>query len=584
MRRKFFYNIFLGIALFLAACTTGSTPDQTPTERQVEAEPIHVRVLAFNDFHGALQGPVSTVVVDGEAVDAGGVAYLAAHIEAESEGAEHVIVVAAGDLIGASPLISALFHDEPTIEALGLAGLEISSVGNHEFDDGVQELLRIAQGGCHAEQGCREGYEYEGAIFTYLAANVFYRDTGESILPPYEIREFGGVRVAFVGMTLEDTPSVVVPSAISSVRFEQEVATLSKLMPRLEEEEVDSVILLIHEGGHPTKEQESLDDCGDLDGPIVGIAEEIDPSVAVLVSAHTHQAYICEFGGKLVTSAMSKGRVLTVIDLEFDATSGEMLRRKARQKAITHDIEPKAEVVKLVEAYEGLAGPLAERPVGTITAGFSRGSRLGAGMSPMGRLIADAQLAATVTEAGAQIAFMNPGGIRAPLEFIGPDGAVMDCDEADCRGHFPPEAPVTFLQLHTVQPFGNLLVTMSLTGAQIHQLLESQWRESGQRHILAVSQGFSYIFDPEAPIGERVDPDSITLDNLPLQMHETYRVTVNNFLADGGDGFTILTEGVDRTAGIDDLDALVRYVQINSPLTPVMEHRIHELREAAAAE
>lgn len=571
MKRPYFNRYFLLLALFFAACSPKAAPDQTPTEQPVEAAPVQLRIIAFNDFHGALQGPVSTLMIDGEGVEAGGAAYLAAHIEEAREGAENVIVVAAGDLIGASPLISSLFHDEPTMEALGLAGLELSSVGNHEFDEGVEELLRMAEGGCHPDDGCREGYEYGGADFTYLAANVRSRESGEPILPAYEIRDFGDLRVAFVGLVLEDTPAVVVPSAIASVRFEPEVATLDRLMPELEEEGVDSVVLLIHEGGQPTREQESLDDCGDLKGPIVDIAKEVDDSVSVLVSAHTHQAYICEFGGKLVTSALSKGRVLTLIDLEFDGETGELLQREAHQRAVSRDIEPHGEVKKLVDAYEALAGPLAERKIGEITAAFPRGSRLGAGMSPMGRLIADAQLAATVDEAGAQIAFMNPGGIRAAIEF--------DEDEA-------PVAPVTFLQLHTVQPFGNLLTTMTLRGEQIHQLLEGQWRESGQQHILAVSEGFQYAFDPEAPVGERVDPESITLNGEPLEMDEDYRVTVNNFLADGGDGFEILTEGTDRTAGIDDLDALIRYVEKNSPVTPVMEPRIQilEAEEEAAAE
>lgn len=573
MKRRLSSRFLLIIALFFAACSTGakdSAPDQVPAEQKVAAKPVQVRLLAFNDFHGALQGPVSQVMVDGEPKDAGGVAYLAAHIEAESTGEENVVVVAAGDLIGASPLISSLFHDEPTMEALGLAGLEISSVGNHEFDEGVQELLRIAHGGCHPDEGCREGYEYQGAPFTYLAANVLDRESGEPILPPYEIRDFGGVRIAFVGMTLEDTPNAVIPSAVASVRFEDEVETLEELLDELEDEEVDSIVLLIHEGGQPTREQESLADCGDLEGPIVEIAEEVDSLVSVLITGHTHQAFICEFDGKLVTGAMSKGRVLTVIDLEFDGESGELLKREARQRLISHDIEPKAEVARLVENYEMLVGPLAERTIGEITGEFTRGARLGAGTSPMGRLIADAQLAATAEEAGAQIAFMNPGGIRAPIEFTAPDDAAT--------------SPVTFMQLHAVQPFGNILTTMTLTGEQIHELLESQWRGDGQRHVLGVSAGFSYVFDPEAPTGERVDPESITLNGEPLEEDEEYRVTVNNFMADGGDGFEILTKGTDRTVGPDDLTALIRYIEEHSPVSPVMEPRVFELQEAAAAQ
>ena len=563
---KWHLQIAVLSALVVAACSSSPTVDDAPiqdeetTAEATDAEPVHLRLLGFNDFHGALEGPSGTVTVDGEDVEAGGVHYLAAHLAAERSEVEHSTVVAAGDLIGASPLTSSLFHDEPTIEAMNMAGLDIASVGNHEFDQGVEELLRIDAGGCHPEQGCREGTEYEGTEFSYLAANVRWRESGETIMPAYEIREYGDLSVAYVGMTLENTPQVVVPSAVKDVTFHNEVETVENLLPELREQAVDTIVVVVHEGGSPNTEINDIGDCADVSGSIVTMAEEMPQEVAAIVSGHSHVPYICEFGGRLVTQAGSAGRIITVIDLHIDPTTGEVVEQQARQRAVTPDIEPNHEIAELVAMYVELAEPRANRTVGQITGDLPRGDRSAAGESPMGRLIADAQLAATADEAGAQIAFMNPGGIRHAISYeSGDDG------QEDGR--------VTYAQLHTVQPFANILNTMTLTGRQIHQLLEQQWQEDSRPHVMAVSAGFSYQWDPDAPKGERVDPDSIKLHGDVLDPEESYRVTVNNFMADGGDGFTVLTEGTDRVGGIVDLDALANYIEAHSPIDPPQDVR-----------
>ncbi len=557
------------IFLFLAACSStpevdpeGAPPAEMP-DFEEEEETVHLRILGFNDFHGALEGPNGEILVDGERIEAGGVHYLAGHMVNKRADADHTTIVHAGDLTGASPLTSALFHDEPTIEAMNLLGLDIAGVGNHEFDQGVDEFLRLVQGGCHPEEGCREGHEYEGAGFPYLAANVRWREEGETILPPYEVRHYGEVKVGYIGMTLEDTPSVVVPSAIVDVSFHEEVETVEQLVPELKEKGVDTIVVVVHEGAVPHGEVEDISDCADVRGPIVSIAEQMPEEVEVIVSGHTHSAYICEFGGRLVTQAGHSGRAFTVIDLHFDAATGELVERKARQHAVTPDIEPPPAVAELVYEYSSLAEQRAGRIVGTITDDLPRGPRSEAGESPIGRLIADAQLAATKEEADAQIALMNPGGIRDHLSFD------ADADEPGA---------VTYAQLHTIQPFANTLITMSLTGEQIHRLLEQQWREGDQRpHVLAISSGFSYEWDPNAPLGERVDPESITLDGETIDPDETFRVTVNNFLADGGDGFSVLKEGTDRITGIVDLDALANYVEAHSPIAPPEDVRARRL-------
>ena len=556
-------SLSLITALVLAACSTTPTVDEAPAEEPAQA--VHLRILAFNDFHGALEGPTGTVRIDGEDVQAGGAAYFAAHLEAERGEADFTTTVAAGDLIGATPLVSAIFHDEPTIEIMGEAGLDIASVGNHEFDAGVDELLRIVHGGCHPEQGCRDGYEYGGTPFQYLAANVRHRDSGETILPPYVIREYGGVKIAYVGMTLENTPQVVVPSAIESVTFHNEVETVEALMPELREQGVDSVIVIVHEGARPTEDVHDVGDCPGVQGSAVEMAPQMPEEVSVIVSGHSHLAYICNIEGRLVTQASSSGRLLTVIDLHINPETGKIVDKSARQRAATHDIEPHPGVTALIKKYAALAEPLANRAIGRITGDLPRGERVAAGESPIGRLIADAQLAATADESGAQIAFMNPGGIRAPLHYE---------DEA-----LDEDGIVTYAHLHTVQPFGNVLITMTLTGAQIHQLLEQQWQDPNRPHVMAVSQGFTYEWDPNAPVGERVDPDSIRLRGETIDPEADYRVTVNNFMADGGDGFTVLTEGTDRVGGAVDVDALADFVERHSPIEPPRDRRARMLGE-----
>lgn len=555
-------------SLALVACSSGSAPDAPPIETPAaaeNAEPVNLRVLAFNDLHGALEGPSGKVWVDGEKIETGGAAYLAAHINAERDAVDNALVVAAGDLIGASPLVSALLHDEPTIEVMNAIGLDASSVGNHEFDEGYQELLRIAEGGCHPTAGCREGYTYEGPTFSYLAANVRITGEEETLLPPYIIRDIDGVKVAIIGMTLEDTPSAVVPTAVEGLEFYDEVETVKALLPELEAEDVVTAIVLLHEGGVIHGEQTDIGECPDVQGAIVPIAEAMPPLVSVIVTGHTHAAYVCEFGGKLVTAAQSFGRVVTAIDMTIDRQTGEVLERSARQRAVTRDVEPDPEIATLIDTYAEISAPLAERVVGSLTAPISR-QRDASGQSPLGKIIADAQLAATAGEdiGGAQVAFMNPGGIRSSLE---PDA----------------EGNITFSDLHTCQPFGNTLVTMTLTGQQIHTLLEQQWANPDRTHMLGVSEGFSYTWNADAPAGERVDPTSIVLHGEVLDLEANYRVTVNNFLSTGGDGFTVLAEGTERVVGPIDLDALVTYVEENSPISAPEDARVMVIGQTAAA-
>lgn len=548
----------LAVAFVLAGCSAPpNVPD--PPAPQEALGPVHVKLIGINDFHGNLEGPSGKVTVGEETFEAGGAEYLAARIAELSKYNPNTVVVGAGDMIGASPLISALFHDEPAIEVLGAAGLAISAVGNHEFDEGVDELLRLKNGGCHPVDGCLDGDPYEGAKFDYLAANVTYKSTGEVIFPAHVVREFDGIQVGFIGLTLEGTPQIVDPSGITTVDFKDEAETINASAAALRADGVEAIVVLIHEGGLPaTKNNPS--GCDGISGPILEIVQASDKAVDVFVTGHTHQAYICEVDGRLVTSAKSYGQMLTDIDLTLNRQTKDVESRTARNVVVERTGPIDEAVAAHVDKYRQLVAPLANKQVGEIKGDLLR-ETAESGDSALGRLIADIQLWATASpdKGGAQIAFMNAGGVRADLLFA-PSGAEMP-------------GAVTFAEVHTVQPFGNSLVTMSLTGAQLHKLLESQFQPDKTR-IMHPSQGFTYTWTASKPEGQKVDPKSMKLNGKVIDPAKTYRVTVNSFIAAGGDGYNVLTEGTDRLGGPVDVDAMIAYFGAKSPVAVPTKSRI----------
>ncbi|QRK04379.1 bifunctional metallophosphatase/5'-nucleotidase [Archangium violaceum] len=540
--------LFSGSLLVLDSGCGEEKPKPPPENRQVR-----LQLLAINDFHGNLEKPTgSNGRIEAEPskfVDAGGAAYLAHHISKLREENPHTVVVSAGDLIGASPLTSALFHDEPTIEAMNQIGLDINSVGNHEFDEGFGELLRMQSGGCHPVDGCQDGTPFSGAKFKFLSANVFTDTVSRrTLLPAYDIREFDGVKVAFIGMTLEGTPGIVTPTGIAGLSFHDEADTVNALIPELHEQGVKAVVVVLHEGGSPTGR---YNECPGISGPIVDIVNRFDPEVDLVVSGHTHQAYTCVINGKHVTSAASNGRLVTDIDLVLDAASGDVVETTARNVIVTRETADTA-VEALVNDYVTKSAPLRDKVIGNTPADLKAPVRPlpagGSGESVLGNVIADAMLAATSKPetGGAVIALMNPGGVRADI-------AAGD---------------ITYGEVFTVQPFANNLVTMTLTGAQIERVLEQQFPATGSPSILQVSEGFSFTWKASGPQGDKIDPASITLNGVPLDMAASYRVTTNNFMAAGGDGLTALTEGKELRTGPIDVDALEVYLRANSPLTP----------------
>ena len=522
-----------------------------------EAPDVNLTILAINDFHGNI------ATSSGSFGGTGRADFLAANIQASRAGADNSIFVSAGDLIGASPLISALFHDEPTIEAMNEVGLEISGVGHHEFDEGPSELLRMQFGGSHPVDGDLDGDPFLGADFEFLAANVINDTTGDTLFPAYAIRNYQGVRVAFIGLTLESTPSIVTPNGVTGLTFSDEAETVNALVPQLQQNNIESIVVLLHEGGISPGGQ---NDCnGGLFGPIAEIVPLLDDAVDLVIAGHTNDEFVCEIDGKWVTMADNRGRLFTDIEVTLNRVTKDMTVVAINNTPnLQGGVTPDPTVTALIDKYDALSAALANQAIGTITSDILRSSNV-AGESALGDVIADAQLASTAP-AGfgeAVVAFMNPGGIRNDLLFAS-SGPELDGE-------------VTFGEAFSVQPFGNSLVTMTLTGAQIDTLLEQQWVGQPFPRVLQVSAGFSYAWSLSAPDGARVDPSTIFINGVLVDPSANYRVAVNSFLASGGDNFSVLIDGTNRLGGELDLDALVTYFGANSPVAPGSQDRITQL-------
>lgn len=538
---------------------------------------ITVKLIGFNDFHGNIKA--------GEGSSSNpGVARFATRIKAlKDQNALHA-VVSAGDMIGASPLTSALFHDEPTIEAMNRIGIDFNAVGNHEFDEGRQELLRMQAGGNHPSDPNSgkgpaddlENGQFAGADFEFLAANVADSATGTTLFPAYGVKTFLGNKVAFIGMTLEGTPSIVTPSGVAGLTFADEADTVNALVPQLKEQGIESIVVVVHEGGFAGTD---INGCNGVSGPIVDIVNRLDPAVDLVITGHTHQAYNCLIGNAAgqpvrVTSAGQYARVLSNIDVTIDTETHDVLEVTA-VNLLTGTGTATAEdpaLLELVNHYDAAAAGPRNRVIGHNTGIISRATNT-AGESLMGDLIADAQLHATKDPAfgGAVIAFMNPGGVRADITYTQTAG------EGDGN--------ITYGEAFTVQPFGNSLVTKTLTGAQIEQLLEQQFmgcpNSQPFNRILQVSQGFSYTWNAAGPACDKVDPASIKLNGVTLDPVASYRVTMNSFLADGGDLFSAFTLGTSPLGGAQDLDAmeawLVFYGTVDPAAYPSANARIQRL-------
>jgi len=574
-----------------------------------QSRSMGIQLLSFNDFHGNLEPPAGSggrVVTDHRfdpaakkpvdvTVDAGGAEYLATHLREARKGHPNTVTVAAGDIVGASPLLSAAFHDEPTIEAMNKLGLEATAVGNHEFDEGYRELQRLQRGGClpdgdgkDNQNSCAAG-AFEGAKFKFLAANVKYSGTNRTILPSYWVKEMRGAKVGFIGMTLKETPSIVTKAGIAGLDFTDEVSTANALVPVLRRQGVKAIVVLVHQGAVPSVQRwrgpdgKSYDvgssydyTCGGggtlgADSAILPIAANLDPQIDMVVSGHTHQPYVCNVPDpsgqqRLVTSASSFGRLFTETNLTYDRRAKDIVRAsvKGNNMVVSRDVAKAADVTRLLDTYKTLIAPIAGKVLGQISTDVTK-TQNAAGESTLGDLIADAQVNdPSVVGAGAKpvLALMNPGGIRADLTFassVKGEGAGV----------------VTYEEAFTVQPFNNYLVSMDLTGGQIRALLQQQWSgpNAASPKMLQVSRGLSYVWQ-QGTNGREVVAGSLLLGGMPVVDSQTYRVVTNSFLSDGGDGFPAFTGGGNKIIGGLDIDGFAAYLPTVSPYSPMPLDRI----------
>lgn len=569
-------------ALCLAGCAT------TAVEHGGSNRLVTVGIVAINDFHGALEPPKQSVPApDGHGgyaiVPSGGAAWLASAIDSVRAKYPNHLTVSAGDLVGGSAITSSLFLDEPTVTAMNMIGLEYNSVGNHEFDSGIDELLRKQTGGC-AQHTARKPCELEpfkGARFEFLAANVVRQD-GTTLFPATAMRSFGTgrgrVKIGLIGMTLKGTDALIPTDVAAQVHFLDEADTANKAAAQLRAAGADAVVLLIHQGGYTSGDPDP-NGCEGLRQSIVSILDRLDTTIDVVVSGHTHWAYICDYAKMnpakpfLLTSAGLWGKLVTDIDIEIDPAAHRVVSKHAHNiivqspgyRASTSVIEPsdlypkfepRADIAAYVDRYSQAAQEYARRKVGMIAAPVERldGPLSNTG-GPLGNLIADAQLAAT-TGAGAEIAFMNPFGIRRSL------GAA-------------PDGTVTFGDIYIVQPFNNELITLTLSGAQIKAILEMGFDKNGPEQVLTPSHGFHYTYDRSRAIGDRIT--EMDFNGAPVDPAREYRVTVSTFLANGGDDFDLFRLGRSRTIGATDIQALEAWLKAVPPRAAPTEVRHTDL-------
>lgn len=577
--RLFLLQLFsvLLIGILLMPASASAKPEDPPGQL------VQLQLLAFNDYHGFLEANSNPGPGNVGTDPAGGGEYLSAKLSELRAGQKYSLTVAAGDLIGGSPFLSGLFHDEPSVESLNAMGLDVSGVGNHEFDEGVTELLRMQNGGCHPVDGCYfPEAPYAGADFPWLAANVVNSDTGETALAPYWVKKIESIDVAFIGMTLEDTDTLVAQAGIEGWEFLDEAETANALVHILQAQGIETIIVLLHEGGTQVPSSSPINSCAGISGPIVAINSALDPAIDVVITGHTHQPYNCKLPDsngnlRMVTSAFSAGRVVSEFNLVLDKRTNDV--RRDLSTAVNHPViraqlTPDPAITAVINKWKPIADVIGNVEVGSITGDIKRafiGSNEDRGSeSNAGNMIADAQLWATQAN-GAQIAFMNPGGIRSDLIYAKSGNELVD-------------GVVTFAEAFNVQPFSNILMTIPMTGAQIEVVLRQQCQPlTASRPFLhlGVSAGFTYDLSKTIVAGKctSITVSNIKLNGVALNPAATYIVTINNFLADGGDNFTVFRQVSPalRVGGGIDLDELNNYLASEGPINPPGTNRVNEV-------
>ena len=571
--------LLLTSALVLSACA--------PIQTVKKPDPVDITVLGLNDFHGNLEPTDFTKAGASTKIKAGGVAAIASEVNEAKAANPNTILVGGGDIIGASPATSSLLRDEPSIIAMNKIGMQISALGNHEFDQGLKELMRMQNGGCDSNdtaKACQFMPTYPGASFKWIGANVVYKsDPAKSPFVPYMIATIGGAKIAFIGAVTKTTPGLVSPDGIKDLSFLDEAASVNKYIPELKAQKVDGIIMLIHEGGEiatGSSENYATVGCKTLktDSPIYTIAKQVDPAVSAIISGHTHQGYNClvpdpQGNPRIVIQGDFYGHLLQRLDVKVDKANHKVMQVTANNLVVDYsareaagtlnpdmltlvaDAKAKTDAVKAV-FVANLGAPQIQRGISN-----ARNTE-----SALGDVIADAQVYATQAQ-GTQISLMNPGGIREDL----PPTAEIK-----------PGNAVNFGDVITVQPFGNTMVVGDLTGQQIKDVLEQQWLGDNATavKILQVSEGFSYKYTDSAPAGSKINIADIMFNGAPIDPAAKYRVSYNNFLAAGGDNFSVFTQATNVTLlpNLVDVDALNIYLKAKgASLTNTVKGRITKL-------
>ncbi|HWJ08873.1 MAG TPA: bifunctional metallophosphatase/5'-nucleotidase [Nocardioides sp.] len=591
MTSRALHRAALAAALITGAAVLATVPVATAKPQPQSTVPV--RLLALNDFHGNLEPPSGSggriTNEAGVTVEAGGAVYVATYMKSLRDA--NTLEVAQGDLIGATPLISAAYHDEPTIEFMNDLGIDTSAVGNHEFDEGYAELRRITEGGCHPVDGCSPAGPWQGADFEFLGANVLFKDPSASpvigdapgpvvsafsdlgvpALPPISVKKINGQKIGFIGIVTKTTPTIVTTAGIVDLKFVDEVAAAQRASKVLTRLGVDAQVVLVHEGDQVTPGQ-SPDACSAQPGVGTAIAQQVDPAVDMILSGHSHQAYLCTVtdpagNPRLYSQGGSFGKVITQVDFRIDTRTHDVVRSSvaADNHVVLRTVTPDPDTAAFLQTWRERVAPVANAPVGTITATIST-TAAPSGETPMGLAIADAQLAAMDDVAGAEIALMNPGGVRSSLTF-----ASSPANEGD--------GVVTYGEAFTVQPFNNFMQTVTVTGAALELILEQQFPGGPNNQpftkILQPSAGFTYAYSSSAPWGSKVS--DMRINDVPVTDTQTIRVAANNFLIGGGDSFFAFTQGTDMVSGPLDIDAFVAYLGANSPVAPPATTRITRL-------
>lgn len=552
--------------LVLAGCA------QQPLVPRAQDEVVSLRLLALNDFHGYMEpNPLLTPNPADPSkpirVQAGGIAHLATLIEQLKAGHPHSLVVGAGDLIGASPLLSGLVNDEPALQAMDMIDMRVSAIGNHEFDYGQPELARLQKGGCKP-RGCLLDDPYPGIDFPFISSNILRDGDGSHAYPPTHVESVGGVRIGFIGATVVETPKITSKENTAGLRFVAEAGAINASVASLRAQGIETLVVLLHEGATPSG---PVDDstCAGLSGAALDITNALDPAVDVVVTAHTHKRYTCLVNGKLLTQAESYGRFITAIDLEISRTSGDVVRKSA----LNHQVDPSLlpadpAFTALIARARAKTDKVALEPVANLKVPQVFRTFEYAGESALGRLIADAQLAATRApdKGGAQIALMNHGGVRQ-----------------DLPASPTPNNAITVGDCYTVHPFNNALIVMDLTGAEIKELLEQQWLEVDTDHQLSHSNGFTYQWDRRRSPGDLIVAGSLKLNGEPLVAERSYRVVTNQYLADGGGGLSVFQRGRNRSTQLLDVEALINYLKSAAPVDAPLAPRIERLDPPSAS-